>query len=276
MRPRRLDAGRIVAGLAAAARHGVLVKGGAFLEAPASIRAFAFDKTGTLTHGRPRVLEVVPLSGHDERELLERLVGARGAERAPARRGHSRLRRRAGCLRAARRGLPGLRRQRAPRAPSAGATFWVGSHRYLEERGQETPEVHERLEAMSQAGQTVVVVGNETHVCGLVAVADGVRPNARETLQELHRLGIETTVMLTGDNRGTAEAIGRETGVSEIRAELLPDDKVAAIEELVERYERSRWSATGSTTHRRWRARASASRWAGPAPTPPSRRPTSR
>lgn len=227
----------IVAGLAAAARHGVLVKGGAFLEAPAGIRAFAFDKTGTLTHGRPRVLEVVPLSGHDERELLERLVALEARSEHPL----------AGAIRdyAAEKGVsaPPAEDFQAFEGKGAagtvgGRTFWVGSHRYLEERGQETPDVHERLEAMSQAGQTAVVVGNETHVCGLVAVADGVRSNARETLQELHRLGIETTVMLTGDNRGTAEAIGRETGVSEIRAELLPDEKVAAIQALVERYQR--------------------------------------
>jgi len=227
----------VVAGLAAAARHGVLVKGGAFLEAPAGIRAFAFDKTGTLTHGRPRVLEVVPLSGHDERELLERLVALEARSEHPL----------AGAIRdyAAEKGVsaPPAEDFQAFEGKGAagtvgGRTFWVGSHRYLEERGQETPEVHERLEAMSQAGQTAVVVGNETHVCGLVAVADGVRSNARETLQELHRLGIETTVMLTGDNRGTAEAIGRETGVSEIRAELLPDEKVAAIQSLVQRYQR--------------------------------------
>lgn len=227
----------VVAGLAAAARHGVLVKGGAFLEAPASIRAFAFDKTGTLTHGRPRVLEVVPLSGYGERELLERLVALEARSEHPL----------AGAIRdyAAEKGVsaPPAEDFQAIEGKGAagtvgGRTFWVGSHRYLEERGQETPEVHERLEAMSQAGQTAVVVGNETHVCGLVAVADGVRSNARETLQELHRLGIETTVMLTGDNRGTAEAIGRETGVSEIRAELLPDEKVAAIQALVERYQR--------------------------------------
>ncbi|MBP9146084.1 MAG: cadmium-translocating P-type ATPase [Thermoanaerobaculia bacterium] len=227
----------VVAGLAAAARHGVLVKGGAFLEAPARIRAFAFDKTGTLTHGRPRVLAVVPLSGHDERELLERLVALEARSEHPL----------AAAIRdyAADKGVsaPPAEDFQALEGKGAagtvdGRTFWVGSHRYLEERGQETPEVHERLEAMSQAGQTAVVVGNETHVCGLVAVADGVRSNARESLRELHRLGIETTVMLTGDNRGTAEAIGRETGVSEIRAELLPDEKVTAIRELVERYGR--------------------------------------
>ena len=227
----------IVAGLAAAARHGVLIKGGAFLEVPATLRAFAFDKTGTLTHGRPRVLEVVPLSGHDEREVLERLAALEARSEHPL----------ATALRdyAAAQGIsaPPAEEFRAFEGKGAsgrvgGRMFWVGSHRFLEERGQETPEVHARLEAMSQAGQTAVVVGNESHVCGLVAVADGVRESARATVAELHRLGIETTVMLTGDNRGTAEAIGVATGLSEVRAELLPDEKVAAIEELVARYGR--------------------------------------
>jgi Cd2+/Zn2+-exporting ATPase len=227
----------VVAGLATAARHGVLIKGGAFLEAAAGLRAVAFDKTGTLTHGRPRVLEVVPLSGHDERELLERLAALEARSEHPL----------GAAIRdyAVARGISALPAEDFRAFEGKGAEglvadrrFWAGSHRYLEERGQETPEVHRRLEAMSQAGQTAVVVGNESHVCGLVAVADSVRANARATLDDLRRLGIETTVMLTGDNRGTAEAIARETGISEVRAELLPDEKVAAIEELVDRYAR--------------------------------------
>ena len=179
----------IVAGLAAAARHGVLIKGGAFLEIPATLRAFAFDKTGTLTHGRPRVLEVVPLSGHDEQEVLERLVALEARSEHPLGA--------ALCDYAAERGVssPPAEEFRAFEGKGAsgivgGRLFWVGSHRFLEERGQETPEVHARLEAMSQAGQTAVVVGNESHVCGLVAVADGVRESARETVATLHRLGI--------------------------------------------------------------------------------------
>ena len=112
----------------------------------------------------------------------------------------------------------------------------IGSHRYLEERGQETPEVHEKLEALSQSGRTIVVVGNEEHVCGFVALADTVRPAAREAIAELKKLGIAHIVMLTGDNRGTAQAIAREAGIEDIRAELLPQDKVAAIEDLVREF----------------------------------------
>jgi Zn2+/Cd2+-exporting ATPase len=117
-----------------------------------------------------------------------------------------------------------------------GRLYWLGSHRYLEERGQGTPDIHQRLEAMSGAGQTAVVVGNEEHVCGLIAVADSLRPESRGAIDAIRSAGVEVVVMLTGDNRGTAEAIGRATGIDEVRAELLPAEKVAAIDELVERY----------------------------------------
>lgn len=225
----------IVAALTAAAHNGVLVKGGLFIEAPARLRAVALDKTGTLTWGRPAVLEVVPLAGHDERELLER-VGA-----LEARSGHPLAR--AILAYAKERGIAVRPAEDFQILQGKGATgrfegreYWLGSHRYLEERGQETPDVHERLEAMSQAGRTAVVVGTGDHVCGLIAVADAVREESRDAVRSLREAGIETVVMLTGDNRGTAEAVGKETGIDEVRAELLPGEKVAAIDQLVARY----------------------------------------
>jgi len=117
-----------------------------------------------------------------------------------------------------------------------GRDYWLGSHRYLEERGQETAEVHERAEEMSAEGRSVVVIGNDRHACGLVAIADEIRPEAREALDGLARLGIEHVEMLTGDNEETAHAIARRLGLSTVRAELLPEDKVAAVEELASRY----------------------------------------
>ena len=225
----------IVAGLASAARHGVLVKGGLYLELPARIRAIALDKTGTLTFGAPRVLEVVPLSGHDERELLERVAALEMRSDHPLARAILAF--------AAERGVTPVPATDVSILEGKGAvgrvngkSYWLGSHRLLEERGQETPEVHERLEAMSAAGRSAVVVGQDDHVCGLIAIADAVRPGARAVVSELRTLGIEAVVMLTGDNRGTAEAIGKETGVDEVRAELLPDQKVAAVQELLGRF----------------------------------------
>lgn len=225
----------IVAALAAAAREGVLIKGGVYVEAPARLKAVALDKTGTLTEGTPGVVEVVPLGGHGERELLERVAAMEARSDHPLARAITEY--------AASRGVrpePAkdfrIIQGKGASGTVGGKRYWVGSHRYLEERGQETPDVHERLEAMSAAGRSVVVVGTDEHVCGLIALADSVRPHAKKTLEDLRAAGVEHIVMLTGDNKGTAEAVGRETGVDEVRAELLPEDKVRAVEALVSRY----------------------------------------
>ena len=97
--------------------------------------------------------------------------------------------------------------------------------------------MHEQLESLSATGHTVVVVGNDEHVCGFLALADRIRPQATTAIRQLRSLGVDHLVMLTGDNRGTAEAIAKEAGVTEIEAELLPEEKVTAVESLVGRHE---------------------------------------
>jgi Zn2+/Cd2+-exporting ATPase len=225
----------IVASLAAAARHGVLVKGGVHMETPSELKAVALDKTGTLTEGKPAVVALVPMNGHTESELLERIGAMEAHSDHPLAR--------AIVAHVAERGVNGMMATDFQTVQGKGATarfngkaYWLGSHRYLEERGQETPEVHDRIIEMSGSGQTVVVVGNDEHVCGFITLADKVRPEAAESVRRLHESGIEHVIMLTGDNQPTAEAIARATGVDEIRAELLPADKVSAVEELVRRY----------------------------------------
>ena len=225
----------IVAALAAAAKEGVLVKGGLYIELPARLKAIALDKTGTLTEGKPAVTEIVPLNGHDEKELLERAAAMEANSDHPLARAIVAYAKSKGVQPLPAEGfkiLPG----KGASARFDGRPFWLGSHRYLEERGQETPDVHQRLEDMSQAGRTVVVVGNEQHVCGLISLADKIRPNARQTIAELHEAGIAHIIMLTGDNEPTARAIAAETGVDEFRAELLPEDKVTAVAALVQKY----------------------------------------
>jgi Cd2+/Zn2+-exporting ATPase len=225
----------IVSALAAAARHGVLVKGGVFVELPSRLRAVAFDKTGTLTAGRPTVVSVEPLADHDDRALLERVAGLEARSEHPL--GQA-------VLEYARaKDVPVRPAENFQIVPGKGATgrwqgrsYWLGSHRYLEERGQETEDVHRRLEALSGLGRTVVVVGNESHVCGFIALADVVRPEAKSAIQELREAGVDHIILLTGDNKETAQAVARETGVDEVRAELLPDEKVQAVESLVSRY----------------------------------------
>jgi Cd2+/Zn2+-exporting ATPase len=181
------------------------------------------------------VVDVVPLGGHDERGLLEIAAALEARSEHPlaaAILDHARERGVTARPAEGLRGIPG----KGAVASIAGQEFWLGSHRYLEERGQETPEVHDRLEELSRVGRTVVVLGDANHVCGLVALADTVRPGSRATVAAMRELGVERIVMLTGDNRGTAEAVAAETGVDEVFAELLPADKVAAIERLVARY----------------------------------------
>lgn len=225
----------IVAGLARAARNGVLVKSGLHMELPARIRAIALDKTGTLTEGRPSVLRVVPLSGHSAPELLQRVASLEALSDHPLAR--------AVVAYAAEQGVSAqpveaFREHKGKGLTGRlnGSSYWVGSHRYLEEMGQDTAEVHRQLEDFAGEGRTVVVVGNERHVCGFLALADTVRPSAAAAVRDVRRLGVKHVVMLTGDNRETAEAIARDVGIDEIRAELLPADKVAAIDGLVERY----------------------------------------
>ncbi|MCC6546590.1 heavy metal translocating P-type ATPase [Candidatus Sumerlaeota bacterium] len=225
----------IVAALTSAARHGVLVKGGMFMERPARIRVLAMDKTGTLTRGQPEVTGVFPLSGHEEQELLS-IAGAISSQ----------------SLHPLSQGVVRYAESRAPKISAAtdfqmlqgkggtavlnGERVWIGSHKHLEERGQETPEMHATLEELSANGSSVVVVGNEEHVCGFITLADTVREESPAMVNALKASGVERIVMLTGDNEGTARAIAAKTGVDEFIAELLPEDKVSAVERLRDRY----------------------------------------
>ncbi|MHC4161896.1 MAG: heavy metal translocating P-type ATPase, partial [Planctomycetota bacterium] len=226
----------IVAGLTSAARHGALVKGGNHLETPARLGAIALDKTGTLTLGRPQVVEVVAYNDHSEEEVLAR------AAALDARSAHPIARAIVAAARA--RGVEPLPAQGVTARPGKGAEgivdgrpFWVGSHRFLDElRGPEHDAVCARMEELAGPGRSVLFVGHEGHVCGLLAVADAIRPDAAEQIAALKREGVKPVVMLTGDNRPTAEAIGRAVGVDEVHAELLPAQKLTAIEKLKERH----------------------------------------
>lgn len=225
----------IVAGLAAAARNGVLIKRGEFIEVPGNLKAIAFDKTGTLTVGQPSVVEVIPLKGHSEDDLLARAAGLESHSNHPLAQAITRA--------AEKRGVSPLEATDFSILPGKGAlgridgqAFWLGSHRYLEERGQETPEIHRQLDELQSSGRTVVIVGNERHVCGLIALADRPREQAQGMLKRLRELQVEHLVMLTGDNQGTAQAIARKLDIDTVKAELLPEEKVHAIEEVVGKY----------------------------------------
>lgn len=225
----------IVASLASAARNGVLVKGGAFIEAPGKLRVVALDKTGTLTEGKPRVVEVRPLGTHTAEEIIRAAAAMEAHSDHPLARAivqYATERNLTVSPASDVRAVDG----RGVTAQYNGKNYWLGSHRYLEELGQEAPSVHDQLEAMSAPGRTAVIVGTDDHVCGFFGLADAVRPASVAAIKDMRDAGVEHIVMLTGDNRATADSIARETGVDDVRAELLPADKVAAVEGLVQRY----------------------------------------
>ena len=227
----------IVAALASAARNGVLIKGGAYVEAPAKLTALALDKTGTLTKGEPAVTHLVPLVGQTDNELLAEAAALEARSSHPLARAILRRAEDDGAAFSpaddvnviAGKGLSGTLDGRA---------LWLGSPRYAAERGVPSlVELERHAEAFEANGRTVVAIGDDEGVRGLVALADAIKLEARTVVARLHALGVERIVMLTGDNEATARAVASEIGIDEVRAELLPEDKVAAIEELVERHD---------------------------------------
>ena len=222
----------IVSALASAARHGVLVKGGAFIEAPAHLRAIALDKTGTLTTGLPEVDTVVAMNGHSDAELLSVAASIEARSEHPLAAAIVGYAREHGIAFGPAEDVTILR-GRGATGVIDGSRYWVGSHRYADERGQADQKLCDRLDALAAGGGTTVVIGNDEHVYGLIGLRDGVRPGTRAVLDDLRALGLRRIVMLTGDNQGTASVVGAETGVDEVRAELLPEDKVTAVESLV-------------------------------------------
>lgn len=224
-----------VAALACAANQGVLIKGAGYLEVASRLRAIALDKTGTLTMGRPDVKEVVALNGHTESEVLE--IAAKIEARSQHPLAEAIVRHAAGL---GMRPTPAEDFQAIPgqgaTATLAGNPVWIGSRRAFEQRGQETPELHDRLEQLSMSGHSVVVIMAHGHVCGLIALGDAIRPNAKGALTSMHSAGIERIIMLTGDNPTAAAKVALAVGIDDVRAELLPEGKVAAIEELISRH----------------------------------------
>ena len=225
----------IVSALTASARQGVLIKGGAYLEAAGRVKALAVDKTGTLTHGRPEVQRLVPFNGHTEAELLARAAALETSSEHPLARAILRKARERGVS------VPPAEDFRAPRGRGAegtidGRAFWIGSHRFMHEKGQETEDVHRRAMELEDAGHTVVAIGNDSHVCGLISIADELRAGVAATIRQIKAAGVEEVLMLTGDNEGTARGVAAAAGVDDFRCGLLPEDKVEAIGALTRKY----------------------------------------
>jgi Cd2+/Zn2+-exporting ATPase len=221
----------IVAALAGAARKGVLIKGGAHLERASRVRCIAFDKTGTLTRGTPHVVDVVELNGVGAASIVALAASVEQRSTHPIARAilsHAVSAQIAAVPAAEVASVSG----RGAEGLVAGHRIVIGNHRLFEERHLCSPAIHDRLDEMSAAGRTPVLVALDGRAVGIIAVADRPREAGKAVVDLLREQGATRIVMLTGDSHGTAKAIAAELGVDEFRAELLPEDKVAAIEEL--------------------------------------------
>ncbi|MDQ0413754.1 Cd2+/Zn2+-exporting ATPase [Mesobacillus stamsii] len=225
----------IVTAIGNAAKNGVLVKGGVHLEEMGMLKAVAFDKTGTLTKGVPEVTDFVLLAGTDERKLLAKVAALENKSQHPL---AAAIVRKAETV-----GVPFRQKQieafasvtgKGLKGAVDGATFHIGSPAYLNEivDGGIPSSASDKIAALQAEGKTVMVVGADANLLALIAVADEVRESSREVVARLHELGVEKTIMLTGDNRGTAQAIGSLAGVSDIQSDLLPEEKLAFIKSL--------------------------------------------
>jgi Cd2+/Zn2+-exporting ATPase len=220
----------IVSALAAAARKGVLIKGGARLERLADVQCVAFDKTGTLTKGALRVVDVTPLNGVTPDRILQLAASLETRSEHPigaaivalARERHIAL----GDVTFFQ-SLPGFGAQ----AQIDGTPVVLGNHRLFDERGTCGPDVHASIERASSDGRTLVIVGADRPI-GIIGVADEPRESAKDAVQTLRDHGVRRVALLTGDHAPAAQALAASVGVDEIHAGLLPADKVRAVEAL--------------------------------------------
>ena len=225
----------VVSGIGAASRRGILVKGGAALEAAGRIKALAFDKTGTLTEGRPVVSRVVALRGGDEAGVV-RLAAAleRRSEHPLA---HAILTAAEGYATGVLPQVTGFRSVagRGAEGEVAGRRYAVGSPRLFAEAGVPLDVAREALDGVERAGETPVVLGDERGPIAVFGLADAVRTDAKATVEALRKAGVEHLVMLTGDAEAPARRTAESLGI-EYRARLLPEDKVEAVRGLVAEY----------------------------------------
>ncbi|GGJ66376.1 Cd2+/Zn2+-exporting ATPase [Anoxybacillus voinovskiensis] len=225
----------IVTAIGRAARQGVLIKGGVYLETLGRLRAIAFDKTGTLTKGTPAVTDIHAFSGWSEKEVLHLLASIEQYSQHPLAKAivHKATEH---CLPLADfhvsdfRSLTG----KGVTAVVNGTTYYAGSPLLF--ASKEMPEeITDVIHTLQQAGKTVVVVGDDKQIFGVIAISDEMRSEAATVVNKLHMVGIRT-MMVTGDNEATANAIGKKAGMTDVLAQLLPEEKLRIIKERKQQY----------------------------------------
>jgi len=220
----------VMVGIGRGAENGILIKSGGALELSHKIRTILFDKTGTITTGRPEVTDVIPAGGRGEAEVLSAVASAESVSEHPI--GQAIFREAQG--RSVTLAEPEDFQARAGhgiRANVNGQAWLIGSERLLREEGVETAPVDSVVERLAGEGKTVVLAAAGGEIAGVIAVADRVKPEAREAIQKLQQMGLDVA-MVSGDRRATAEAVAREVGVTRVAAEVLPERKAEEVKKL--------------------------------------------
>lgn len=226
----------VVTGLASAARHGILVKGGLYLEQARQLRALALDKTGTLTVGKPTVTDVLPLGDTEENQAMRLAASLAARSDHPVSTAVARAWKERDGVFAEATDVEALT-GRGIKGTIDGTVYHLGNHRLVEELGVCSPALEAQLDALEKDAKSLVVLCAPEGPRLVIAVADVVRETSTDAIRDLKSLGVHL-VMLTGDNARTAQAIGARVGVDDVRGNLLPEDKSRAMDELVGRYGR--------------------------------------
>ncbi|VAW65261.1 Lead, cadmium, zinc and mercury transporting ATPase; Copper-translocating P-type ATPase, partial [hydrothermal vent metagenome] len=227
----------LVAAIGTAGRNGILIKGGVHLENLAKVKVIALDKTGTLTLGKPQISKIAPFYGLSKTRLLSMAVALESRSQHPLANAIINY--------AADEKIDVIPADDFQSLTGAGAMgrinnelIYIGNPDLFIGMGIDLSPVKEQISKLQQAGNTVILIGTDQQLYGLIAVIDPLRPEVKNTISELRRVGIEKIIMLTGDNQLAANAIAASAGIDEVFAELKPEDKKRKIEELDQRYGR--------------------------------------
>lgn len=228
----------IVSAIGNSAKNGVLIKGGIYLEEIGGLQAIAFDKTGTLTKGKPVVTDFISYSEHDTKQkLLAKITALETLSQHPL----------ASAI-VSKSLVDNVDYKsieinhflsitgKGVRGDIDGVSYYIGSSKLFESSLKNSPSISQTYQSLQNQGKTAIIFGTESNILAIIAVTDEVREASKEIVAELHNLGITHTIMLTGDNNNTAQFIGKEILVSDIKAELMPEDKLSYIKELKQRH----------------------------------------
>ncbi|MDG4944940.1 heavy metal translocating P-type ATPase [Weeksellaceae bacterium KMM 9713] len=230
----------VLSGVARAARGGVLIKGGRALENLGNLRTIAFDKTGTLTEGKPKLTSIVALNNFDLTELKQMVLGVEGLSNHPLARSIAKALEEEHKVRneksvADLESIQGM----GITAQYDNRTVFIGNERLMQEnRIMVSAQIKDKMQELLSNGETAMLVAYNNLLVGLISVMDLPRDTAKSTLKELKKIGIENMVMLTGDHQNVGDNIAKQIGLTEAKGGLMPEDKVAAIKELMAKYEK--------------------------------------